>query len=455
MSRSAFDDGIETRTLPHSLEAERAVLGAMLLNNDRIDDAVSIVGAADFYRDAHQCLVRHVLALHEKRSAVDLVTVRESLSAAGELERIGGPVYLAALVDGVPRSMNVEHYARIVKEKATRRALIFAAIKIQALAYDPNELAADILETAHRHVLAVTEGQMIGGGFLDAPTWMAETLTELERRMTDTREIPGVPSGFVELDQMLGGFQPGGLYFIAARPSMGKTALAQAIAVHAATVGEVQVGIFSLEMNRRELALRMLASEASLSTLLVQRPKLLAPAQWAKLSATMNRLRESGLHIDDSSNLTVFDIRAKARQLRAKHGLGLLIIDYLQLMGVAERAENRNLEIAAISRNLKLLARDLDVPVIVLSQLSREPDKRGDHEPQLSDLRDSGSLEQDADVVIFPYRPEVYGATDDNRGVAKLVVAKQRNGPVGPVVVSWIAHLTRFEDRAGMDRRLT
>lgn len=439
------DDGLDARVLPHSLEAERAVLGASLLFPEMLAVAMSAVTPAQFFRDAHRRIFQTMLDLSGDRVAVDLVTVKNRLATLGTLDAVGGPAYLASMTDGVPRSMNVDHYAAIVREKATLRGLIHAGTKMIAAAYDGQDPTGEILETAQRDLFTVSDGSVVGGGFVDARALMVETFDELERRMADTREFTGVPSGFYDLDRLTGGFQPGDLIFIAARPSMGKTSLLQSLAIHAATVGGVEVGLFSVEMSRTALALRMLASEAGVDSLRVRDGKL-SQGEWGKLSLALARLSDSRLHVDDSPDLTVFDVRAKARKLQAQHGLGLILIDYLQLMRVSERGENRNLEVAGMSRGLKTLARDLNIPVIVLSQLSRDADRRADHRPNLSDLRDSGSLEQDADLVLFPYREEVYAPTPENRGVAEIIVGKQRNGPTGVVRLSWFEHLTRFEN---------
>jgi replicative DNA helicase len=439
------DQELDSRTMPHSLDAERAILGAVVLTGDAMDLIAPKIRTEDFYRAPHQQIFRAMRGLHADQIAIDFLTLKERLITAGKLDDAGGPAYIAALTDGLPRSVNVEHYVQIVKEKATRRALIVAARKTIGEAFDSDDPTADLLNAAQATLFRIAEQQTGGDGFVDMKVLMGEVLEALDARSKAGAAIVGVPSGFVDLDRQTGGFQPGDLVLIAARPSMGKTSFAQAIALHAAMKAGIPVALFSVEMSRLALGLRLVAGEARIDTLRLRDGRIY-DSEWGAVSQAIGCLGESALYIDDSADLTIFDVRAKVRRLRAERGVGLIVVDYLQLMRAAEKAENKNLEVAAISRGLKVIARDLGVPVIVLSQLSRDCERRSDKRPMLSDLRDSGALEQDADVVLMLHREEYYAPKDDNRGVADVIIAKQRNGPTGTVRLTWREELTRFEN---------
>jgi replicative DNA helicase len=356
MTPADLDEAIEARVLPHNLQAERAVLGAGLSFRECLDAVIPLVTAVDFFRDAHQCIFSTMIALHEQHIAPDLLTVCEKLQTTGQLDAIGGPTYLASLTDGIPRSSNVEHYAQIVREKAQLRRLIFAANTVLAQAYDAQDAPADILDAAQREFARVADRQIVGG-FVSASTLMAEAMTALQtaidRRRGDEDRISGVPTGFTALDEMLGGLQPGELTLIAARPAMGKTSLEMQIAVQAAAAG-YPVGIFSVEMARSALGVRLLAGEARINTLRIRDGRI-GDHESPVISAAMNRLAGLPFHIDDSADLSLQDLRAKARRLKVEHQAALIMVDYLQLMKT-ERAENRNLEVAALSRGLKVLA---------------------------------------------------------------------------------------------------
>lgn len=432
----------EDRLPPHSLDAEKAVLGAMILNNDLIDQVAEIVQAVDFYRFAHQKIFAHTLTLHERREPVDPLTLRESLTASHDLDTIGGVAYLFALTDGVPRLTNAEAYAGIVREKATLRELIQGANKALSLAHDSSEDAAAILDTVQQDVYGIATHRA-RGGFVAMPDLMLKDVwPALEALQSEKRAVTGVPSGLTDLDLELSGFQPADLIFIAARPSMGKTSLAMNMALHAATVASRHVGVFSLEMSRRQLGLRMLMSEARVDGQRM-RTGFLNEGDYGRIAQAMNVVSEARLHIDDSAALTIHEVRNRARRLKALVGLDLLVLDYIQLMR-GDKSENRNLELGKLSAGLKALAKELDIPVIVLSQLSRALEARSDKRPMLSDLRESGNLEQDADVVLFVYRDEVYNQDSDDRGIAELIVAKQRNGPTGRSKVGFDGSQTRF-----------
>jgi replicative DNA helicase len=440
--------GVAERTLPHNLEAERSVLGAILIHNDAFNLAAEIISGADFYRDAHRRIFERMTSLSERNEAVDFVTLREALARGGELDEVGGPAYVASLADGVPRATNVEYYARIVKEKATLRNLIYAANKIIGNAYGADQESDVVLDEAEAAIFAVADDR-IKEGFVPMRDLVKESFPKIEQLFEQKRLITGVPSGFVDLDGMTRGFQPGDLVIVAARPSMGKTSLVLNVAQHVATQPDHAVGFFSLEMSKESLFLRLLTSEAQIDS-----HRLMSGAigqrDYGRISHALETLSAMRLFIDDTAGIGVLEMRAKARRLRAEHGLSLLVVDYIQLMTDRGRFENRTLELAAISRSLKGLAKELNVPIIVLSQLSRAPESRSDHRPQLSDLRESGALEQDADVVVMIYRDDAYNRDPNNpeAGTAELIVAKQRNGPTGLVKLAFLREQTRFASLA-------
>jgi replicative DNA helicase len=438
------------RTLPHNLEAERSVLGAILLHNEAFHLAAQVIDSPDFFRDAHRRIFEKMVTLEERGKAIDLVTLKEELGRSGDLEEVGGPAYITALVDGMPRSTNVEHYARIVKEKATLRHLIQSATKILTTAYEAEDEASVILDRAEQAIFAIADDS-VRDGFVSLQD-LAKSSFEAIEQLHDRRElITGVPSGFKDLDDLTSGFQPGDLVILAARPSVGKTALALNIARNASLTsrragGPRAVGIFSLEMSRSQVFLRMLTAEARIDSHRM-RTGSLGENDWGKLSSAIGALSEAKVFIDDSSSIGVLEMRAKCRRLAAEHGLDLVVVDYLQLMQGRGRFENRTLELAAISRSLKGLAKELAVPVIALSQLSRAPEARGDHRPMLSDLRESGSLEQDADVVMLMLRPDQYpDHAPEDEGLVMVDVAKQRNGPTDKVTLTFLKNFTRFEN---------
>jgi len=441
---------VAERALPHNLEAERSVLGAILLHNEAFNLAAEVIDAHDFYRDAHRRIFDKMVKLSERGHAIDLVTLKEELARSGELEEVGGPAYIAALVDGVPRSTNVEHYARIIKEKSTLRSLIFSANKILETAYGAEEDADAVLDQAEHAIFAIAD-RKVRDGFVSIRDLAHASLETIEQLHARRELVTGVPTGFADLDEMTSGLQPSDLVIVAARPSMGKTSLVLNIAQHVGTRTNRSVGVFSLEMSKEQLFLRMLTAEARIDAQRMRRGYL-GERDWGRLSAAIGTLSDAKIFIDDTPSIGVLEMRAKCRRLAAEHGLDLVIVDYIQLMQARGRFENRTLELASISRSLKALAKELGVPVIALSQLSRAPEARADHRPQLSDLRESGALEQDADVVIFIYREDMYRDKDegagDQDGVAELIIGKQRNGPTGVVKLAFIREFTRFENLA-------
>ena len=444
------ETAVSERTLPHNLEAERSVLGAILLHNDAFNMAAEVIDSGDFFRDAHRRIFDRMVKLSERNNAIDLVTLKDELGRAGELDEVGGPAYIAALVDGVPRSMNVEHYARIIKEKATLRNLIFSANKILSTAYEGAEEADLILDQAEHAIFAIADDK-IREGFVSLRELAHSSLDTIEKLHARKELVTGVPTGFTDLDEMTSGLQPSDLIIVAARPSMGKTSLVLNVAQHVGTKTGKTVGFFSLEMSKEQLFMRLLTSEARIDAHRL-RGGFLGERDWGRLSTAIGTLSEAKIFIDDTPSIGVLEMRAKCRRLKSEHGLHLVIIDYIQLMQGRGRFENRTLEVASISRSLKGLAKELSVPIVVLSQLSRAPESRSDHRPQLSDLRESGALEQDADVVAFIFREDLYQDKSqpptDAQGVAELIIGKQRNGPTGVVKLAFIREFTRFENLA-------
>jgi replicative DNA helicase len=438
------------RTLPHNLEAEKCVLGAILIDNPSFNQAAEVIDADDFFRDAHRRIFEKMVGLSDRSQPIDPVTLKDELARTGELDDVGGPAYVASLTDGVPRSANVEHYALIVKEKATLRRLIQSATAVLGQAYDAEQDADTLLDEAERSIFQIAERRM-RRGFIPLGQLVADGYNLIETLQAHKGLVTGVPSGFVDLDELTSGFQPSNLVIVAARPSMGKTSLVLNLAMHCAVEAGKTVGIFSLEMGQQELFLRMLTSEARVDAHRF-RGGYLGEDDYNRLVAAFARMHDAKVFIDDSASIGILEMRAKARRLKMEHGLDLLIVDYLQLMQGRGKFDNRQQELASISRSLKILAKELEVPILALSQLSRAPESRSDHRPQLSDLRESGALEQDADVVLFIYREDMYG-TDGERppeseGVAEIIIGKQRNGPTGTVRLAFLKQFTRFENLA-------
>jgi replicative DNA helicase len=436
------------RTLPHNLDAERSVLGAILIDNEAFNVAASVIDARAFFRDAHRRIFDRMIALAERSQPIDLVTLKEELERAGELDEVGGPAYIASLVDGVPRATNVEYYARIVKEKSTLRSLIFSANKILANAYEADQEADLILDEAESAIFSVADDR-IKSGFIPMRDLVRDSFPKIELLFEHKSLITGIATGFTEIDRMTRGFQRGDLIIVAARPSMGKTSLVLNIAQHVAANNGV-AGFFSLEMSKEQLFMRMLASEAKIDNYRLMSGQI-GQKEYGNITHALEILSASHLYIDDTAGVGVLEMRAKARRLQAEHGLDLLAVDYIQLMTGRGRFENRTLELASISRSLKGLAKELNVPIVVLSQLSRAPEARSDKRPQLSDLRESGALEQDADVVILIFREEMYKQTNEpseTDGIAELILAKQRNGPTGIVKLAFLRQQTRFANLA-------
>jgi replicative DNA helicase len=441
------DAAAADRPLPHNLEAERSVLGAILIQNDAFNYAVAILGARDFYRDAHRRIFEKMIQLNERGDAIDFVTLKDELGRSGDLEEVGGPAYIAALLDGLPHATNIEYYARIVREKSTLRNLIHSANKIVATAYEAESEANQILDEAEQAIFSIAEDR-VREGFVSMRTLAHASFETIEQAHARKQLVTGVPSGFSDLDELTAGFQPGDLIIIAARPAVGKTALALNVAQHVGTKEHRTVGVFSLEMSKEQLFLRMLTSEAEIDGHRL-RTGFLVESDWNRLPGALSTLSEARIFIDDTPGSGVLEMRAKSRRLMAEHGLDLLIVDYIQLMQGRGRFENRTLELASISRSLKGLAKELNIPVIVISQLSRAPESRADHRPLLSDLRESGALEQDADLVILLFRADQYPDVkpEDERTV-EVNIAKHRNGPTGLIKLAFLKEQARFALRA-------
>ncbi len=432
------------RTLPHNGEAERTVLGAVLVDNAAFNSAAEILTRDDFYREAHRRIYDAMAALAERSQSIDTVTLADELNREQGLEAVGGVAYLASLVDGLPRITNVEQWSRIIKEKAVLRNLIHASNRIAQSCYEAEEEASDILDRAEKAIFEIAEHRL-RQGFVGIREIVKESFRTIDQLSQSRELVTGLPTGFVDLDEKTSGLQRGDLIIVAARPAMGKTSLCLNIAQNVSHRTGEPVGIFSLEMSTKQLVLRMLCADARIDAHRLRTGNL-HEKDWARLAKAYAELSNARIFVDDSASLTPLEMRAKCRRLKAEHGLGLVIVDYLQLCSAPGRSENRQQEIAAISRSMKGLAKELDVPVIALSQLSRAPEARQDRRPQLSDLRESGALEQDADIVMFIYREEEYKPSEENRGLAELIIGKQRNGPTGTIKLAFIKEFTRFEN---------
>ena len=436
---------------PQSIEAEQSVLGAILLENEALIKAIELLQVDDFYRESHRQIYGAMIGLYEKNTPVDQITLTEHLKQKNKLAEVGGLSYVAELADTIPTAANIEYYAKIVRQKAILRNLIASATGIVAKATSGEENIEDILDFSEKTIFQISE-QQIKPSYYPLKSILQSTFKSIERLYEKKQLITGVPTGFADLDEKTSGFQPSDLIIIAGRPSMGKTAFCLNIAQYAATVEKVPTVIFSLEMSKEQLALRMLCSEARIDNHKL-RSGHIAENEWGKLTMAAGRLSEASLFIDDTPGMSVFEMRAKARRLKAEHGLGMIIIDYMQLMsGSKTRADSREQEISEISRSLKALAKELNVPVLALSQLNRRLEDRTDKKPQMSDLRESGAIEQDADVILFIYREEVYHRdSEEAKGKAEVIIGKQRNGPIGDIPLTFINEYTRFESRSYRD----
>ncbi len=421
-----------------------AVLGSLLIDEEAVPVAVEMLQPASFYRDSHRKIFGAIVSLFTQQKAVDLVTVTEALKADGQLEQVGGAHYLASLTMVVPTAANVLHYAKIVRQKAMLRSLISTSTQIVGECYESQDEVEALVDKAEQLLFDLTS-KTSDSNAIFVKDLLHDSMETLERLSQRKDMVTGVPTGFHDLDIQTAGLQPGDLIIIAGRPSMGKSALVTCMAEHVGVVDRIPSIIFSLEMSKEQLAHRLLCSYSKVDVHKA-RTGFLAQSDWRSLSNAAGKLSEAPIMIDDAPAMTVLELRAKARRLKAKHNIGLVIVDYLQMMRGPGRSENRQQEISEISRSLKALAKELHVPVVAVSQLSRAPEQREDRRPQLSDLRESGAIEQDADLVLLLYREEVYKPTEDNRGKAELIIAKQRNGPIGSVSMAFLRESTRFEN---------
>jgi replicative DNA helicase len=436
---------IESKVPPQNLEAEMAVLGSMLLDREAIAKAIERLREDAFYSEANRKIYLAVINLYDRNDAVDIVTLIEELRRRELLDEVGGPAYVTELANNIPTAANIDHYAKIVWEKYLLRELISTATRIAQEGYEASSEVEELLDRAEKMIFDITystKRDMRIASMKDIVKGNIETIDRLYQRK---EHVTGVPTGFYELDAKTAGLQKSDFIVIAGRPSMGKSAFATSILEYVGVVGKVPCAFFSLEMSREQMGQRMLCSIAKVNASKV-RTGFLAQGDWGKLMDAANKLSESPIYIDDTASISTLEVRAKARRLKTKYDIQLLVIDYLQLMRSSTRAENRQQEISEISRSMKALARELRVPVIGISQLSRAVESREGHKPQLSDLRESGAIEQDADVVMLLMREEYYNPTEENKGIAEINIAKQRNGPTGEIKLAFLSDYTKFSN---------
>lgn len=427
---------------PYNLEAEQAVLGAMMIDREAVYAAMEILQAEHFYKEAHQVIFNAILDLENKGEPVDMITLTEELRQQSSLEKVGGVGYVATLANSVPTAANVRHYAGIVEEKAILRRLIHFSTNIASRCYEDVEETHELLDSAEQAILEIA-GNRTSGGLVPVKQILGDTLEKIEYLASKKGNITGVPTFFSELDNMTSGWQSSDLIIVAARPSMGKTSFCLNVAQNAAIRAKIPVAIFSLEMSREQLVQRLMSSEAMIDQQKIRTGRLM-DEEWIRLTQAVQPLSTAAMFIDDTPGISILELRARARRLKAEKGLGLIVIDYLQLMQGGRRSESRQQEISEISRSLKALARELNVPVIALSQLSRAAEQTHEKKPALSHLRESGALEQDADMVMFIYRDEYYNPDTDKPGIAEIIIAKHRNGPTGTVELGFIKEFTKF-----------
>jgi replicative DNA helicase len=427
---------------PHNLEAEQAILGGILINNDALNQVVDIVSGKDFYREAHAHIFEGMLTLYNRDDPVDLITLSQVLKERDALDRVGGTDYLASLAEATSTSAGIMYHTEIVKDLSTRRGLINQCSHIAEVCFQPTNDTEEILDLAEQSIFEIAE-RNIDQNFLPLNEVVKKSFKKIETIRDD--KITGISTGFTDLDDLTAGLQPSDLIIIAGRPSMGKTALALNIAYNAALEEKTGVAVFSLEMSMLQLGIRLLGADAMIDAWKLRKGAL-QDDDYLRLTDSANRLSELPFYIDDTSGLSALEIKAKARRLKKKHDISLLIIDYLQLMQSKKSAESRQLEISDISRSLKALAKDLDIPVLAISQLNRKVEDRPNKRPMLADLRESGAIEQDADLIVFIYREELYNRTEENKGKAELIIAKHRNGPTGMVNLTFREKYTKFEN---------
>lgn len=429
------------RSLPQSIEAEQSVIGSMIIDRSAIAQAAEGLDEEDFYRDSHKVLFKSIIDMFKKDMAVDLVTVLEHLKASDTLDRAGGVTYVTEITSSVPTTANLASYIKIVQEKSTLRKLIKASTSIIEESYNKQGEVENVLDSAEKRIFDIAE-KRTASDFEPLNQVLERGFIEIERLFNNKGEITGVGSGFIDLDAKTSGFQKGDMVLIAARPSMGKTTFALNIAEHAALREGKSVVIFSLEMSKEQLAYKLLCSEANVDMLKL-RTGTLDDKDWENIARATGPLSKAKIYIDDTAGVSVMEMRSKCRRLKVEYGIDLILIDYLQLMS-GSSSESRQQEVSEISRSIKALAKEMECPVIALSQLSRAPEQRADHRPMLSDLRESGSIEQDADLVMFLYRDEYYNKETEDKNVGECIIAKQRNGPVGTVKLAWLGQFSKF-----------
>ncbi len=430
---------------PHSLEAEQSVLGAMILSKEAINTAIEKLHKEDFYKNANGEIFEAIVSLFNRDEPVDIITLSEELKKRGTLENVGGVTYLTDLTGGVVTTTNVKYYCDIVKEKAILRRLIESCDNIIAKSYEANEDVNSIIEEAEKSIFDITQGR-IDKGFAPIKDVLLDSFSKMEEMAAREGELTGLTTGFVDIDNKLSGMQKSDLILLAARPSMGKTALGINIATNAAMKAGASVAVFSLEMSKEQLVQRIISSVSHVNLQKIISGNL-NEDEWLQVIDAMGPISQAKIYIDDTAGISLTEMKAKCRRLKIEKGLDLVLIDYLQLMQLDGKAENRQQEISAISRGLKALAKELDCPVIALSQLSRAPELRSDHRPILSDLRESGAIEQDADVVMFLYRDEYYNKDSDKKNIGEVIIAKHRNGPTGTVELVWLQEFTKFVNK--------
>ena len=437
-------ESILGKQLPASIEAEKSVLGSVLLNDEHLLKLSEILLASDFYLQAHKIIFETMLELNQKIKRIDIISLQDELLKKEQLENIGGVIYLVSLQEEIPNVGLIEQHARIIKDKSVLRDLITSATNIISNCYTQNEKEIEsVLDAAEKTIFQISN-KRLNHSFVQLNIWLKKTFAHISEIKSHSKGVTGVPSGFKELDKLTSGLQNSDLIVLAGRPSMGKTALALNIALNAAYNG-YSVGVFSLEMSAEQLTLRLLSTESKISYQNI-RNATISSEEWIELTNVAARLADLKLYIDDTAALSIMDLRAKARKLKAEHGLQFLVIDYLQLLNSPRKHENRHQEVSDISRSLKALAKELDIPILAGSQLSRAVDSRMDKRPMLSDLRESGAIEQDSDLIMFLYRDIVYNAETENPAGEELIIGKQRNGPTGTVNLTFLRELTKFED---------
>jgi replicative DNA helicase len=429
---------------PQNIEAEQSVLGGILIENGAINRVMEILAPDDFYRDGHRKIYGALIDLSDRDEPADLITMTNELRKRDQLDAIGGASYLAFLIDSIPTAANIEYYAKIVREKAVLRKLIETSTEIITQSYQDRGDVENFLDEAEKAIFEISE-RRVKPSFYSIREVVKDSLDTISKLYEKKELITGVPSGFKELDKMTAGFQPSDLIIVAGRPSMGKTAFCLNIAQYAAIERKTPIALFSLEMSKEQLVIRMLCSQSQVDGNRL-RTGFLHESDWTKLTLAAGTLYEAPIFIDDTAALSVLELRAKARRLKAEHRLGLVVVDYLQLMKGRSRVESRQQEISEISRSLKGLAKELNIPIIAVSQLSRKTEERTGNRPQLSDLRESGAIEQDADVILFIFREEVYNRQEENQGKAEVIIGKQRNGPIGKVDLAFLDRFTTFKD---------